>query len=194
MSVVSDLVEYQGVKMTAREKENLLSGMNAPALRRLSPGTKLYRVADAARSRSEAFQIAGEAGAWWTGQKAFGKMLQYCIQQDKEDRGLGYAAREACAVLFGWSSCDLLVEAYVKKNVQVFHGTGNPMSETRGGSTVTFGGWADIEQWFIPGLTEVVSTGGDNKRVQLNAHGNSVIEVYRTCSLRSAMDSATSYR
>lgn len=192
---MSDTVTYQGLVLTTREKENLLSGMKGPAVRRLSPGTKLYRVADASRSRSDSFQVDGEAGAWWVGKKAFGKMLQYCIQQDTEDRGLGYAAREACAVLFGWSACDLLVEAYVAKNVKVFYGKGNPQTgDDSTGTAHTFPGWKDVDQWFIPGLAEKVTRADSSGHVRLSEHGKSVLNVYRTCSLRSAMNSSTSYR
>lgn len=179
-------VEYKGVSLTQRELDNLLSGMKNPTVRRLSPGTKLFRVADASRAQDSVFQVDGEAGGWWTGQKAFNKMMQYCVQQDKADRGLGYAAREACAVLFGWSSCDLLVEAYVKTNVNIFFGKGNPQSE--GG--VTFKGWDDIEQWFIPGIAERGDRAGGGQHVRLSSKGKSAIEVYRTCSLRSVLGNA----
>ncbi len=194
MPVASDQVVFQGVTLTQREKTNLLSGMKSPAVRRLSPGTKLFRVADVSRAQSDAFKVGGAAGGWWSGQKAFNKMMEYCVEQDGLNRGLRYAAREASAVLFGWSDCDLLVEAYVKKNVKVFYGKGNPQSESHGGTDITFTGWDDIEQWFIPGLSEVADLGAGRKHARLNSFGKSVIEVYRTCTIRSAIQSARSFR
>lgn len=185
----NDLTAFMGVPITSREKANLLSGMASPAVRRISPGTKLYRVADQSRAESTTSRVDGEAGGWWVGQRAFKKMMRYCIQEDQLDRGLGYAAREACAVLFGWSSCDLLVEAYVTSNVKVFYGKGNPQS---GGGT-TFSGWSDVDQWFIPGMGNRVSTGASSTHVKLSAKGKRAIEVYRTCSLRSAMGNGRSF-
>lgn len=190
MPAPNDIVEYLGISLTQREKDNLISGMAAPSVRRLSTGTKLYRVADASRANSTDKRVDGEAGGWWVGQKAFQKMMRYCVQEDMLDRGLGYAAREAAAVLFGWSACDLLIEAYTTGNVKIFYGKGNPQSE----GSVTFTGWDDVEQWFIPGLAEYVPGAGGKSHVKLSAKGKSSLTVYRTCSLRSAMSSAQSFR
>ncbi len=190
MPAPNDVVDYLGISLTQREWTNLISGMASPRVRRLSPGTKLYRVADASRAQSATSKVDGEAGGWWVGQKAFKKMMRYCVQEDKLNRGLGYAAREAAAVLFGWSACDLLIEAYTTSNVKIYFGKGNPQSE--GG--VTFSGWDDIEQWFIPGLGEYVASAGGNSHTKLSEKGKSVLTVYRTCSLRSAITSTESFR
>lgn len=192
-----DLVEYEGVKMSSREKDNLLKGMMGPAVRRLSPGTKLFRVADATKATSGKSDDSGkmnfvdaEAGNWWFSQKALNKIMSYCVQSDEADRGLGYAAREALAVLFGWNDCDLLVEAYLAKNVHVFYGKGNP----QGDSNHSFSGWKDIEQWFIPQVTtyEVDRTG--QSKTSMNDFGKEVIKIYRTCSIRSVKGNAESYK
>ncbi|APZ93758.1 hypothetical protein [Fuerstiella marisgermanici] len=194
MPATSDVVVYQGISMTKWAKTNLLSGMKSPAVRRLSPGTKLYRVADKKRMDNEAGRVDPEAANWWSGQKAFNKMMKYCVEQDSLGRGLGYAAREASAVLFQWSDCDMLVEAYVKKNVKIFYGRGNAQSENFRGTNVTFGGWDDIEQWFIPGMSQRDALGGDRQHTHLSAKGASVIQVYRTSSIRSVLASARSFR
>ncbi|MFK7819259.1 MAG: hypothetical protein AB8G99_11105 [Planctomycetaceae bacterium] len=189
MADPNEVVNFLGLSLTRREKDNLLSGMAAPAVRRLSPGTKLYRVADQGRASSTTSKVDGEAGSWWFGKKAFGKILQYCLQHDELGRGLGYAAREACAVLFGWSSCDLLIEAYTIGNVRIFYGKGNPQSE----AGVTLPGWDDVDQWFIPGISERVSSAGTT-HTKLSAKGGAKIKVYRTSSVRSAMVSARSFK
>ena len=185
---------FQGISLAPHEKANLLSGMKSPAVRRLSPGTKLFRVADSSKASSTDGKVDPAAANWWSGQKAFNKMMKYCVEQDSLGRGLGYAAREASAVLFQWSDCDVLVEAYVKRNVSIFYGKGNAQSEMFGGASVTFTGWDDIEQWFIPGASERVELGAGRRHTRLSSFGKSVIEVYRICPISSVMESARSFR
>lgn len=185
------LISYLGVDVSEFEKSRIVSGIANPAVRKLSPGTKLFRVADVnSVSGTGNHQADGEAGNWWFGQKAFNKIMSYCVQTDQADRGLGYAAREALAILFGWSDCDLLIEAYLAKNATVFFGKGNPQGE----GTQKFKGWADIEQWFIPQVTDYQQHASGKSTTKLSARGQEVIKVYRQVTLRSVKGNNTSYR
>lgn len=196
--IAQGMIEFQGVLMTQREHNELCSGIETPRKRTLSPGTKLYRAADQNKSAGTGGDTVFDpaASAWWSGQKAFNKIMAYCVQMDEGDRGLGYAAREANAVLFEWGNdCNLLVEAYLKTSVTVFFGKGRAQKGNAPDlGSYEFKGWDDIEQWFIPGQTERVENGPGRYRIQLTASARSVIEVYRTCSIRSARESARSFR
>ena len=157
------------------ERTMLLSGMRSPRLRQISPGTKLYRVADRARSQcDDGSQADPEAGGWWFGQKAFHQIMRDCIELDTTKGGLGWSARRALAVLFGWNACDLLVEAYVRKPVKIFKGKGHTQREQAPIGNVTFTGRDNIEQWYIPSITEREPLSGGRTRTRLSSFGQSV--------------------
>lgn len=168
-------------------EQNLLrSGMRSPRLRKMSAGTKVYRVGSAASAAAGATRRADpEAGGWWFGQKAFNKIMADCVQHDSTNGGLGWSARRAMAVLFGWSDCDVLVEGYLTESVALFYGKGHKQSEMSPVGKVTYEGWKDVDQWYLPGMTERVSGGGTKTHTKLSSLGKSAIHVYRTCSIRS---------
>lgn len=163
------------------ERGNLRSGMRSPGLRQVASGTKIFRVAS-----QNATGADPEAGGWWFSQKAFNKIMEFAVQHDTTKGGLGFAIRRAMAVLYGWNDCDLLVEGRLKRSVKVFYGKGHKQREMApNGMTVTFEGWSDLDQWYIPGLTERVDQPGRRQYTQLSDFGKSIIEVYRTCPIAS---------
>lgn len=183
------LVSYKGVMVSEFEKNRIQDGMENPAVRKLSPGTKIFRVEQKKQKESgQSVELA--AGTWWFGQKAFNKMMKYCVQDDKADRGLGYASREAMAILFGWSDCDLLIEGYIGQNTEIFYGKGKPQGDKQG----KFEGWKDVEQWFIPQVTDYVDLGGGKSQTKLSEAGKKKIQIYRQCPLRSVMGNDHSYK
>lgn len=197
--MASSLVNFLGGMLPQWEKDRIKSGMISPRVRKMSPGTKLFHVADAERaakgkrsSGSATLEFADvEAGCWWYGQKAFNKMMEYCVQADREkNRGLGYAAREACAILPIWNDCDVLVEAILVKTAPVFYGVGRAQSDGK----ITLSGWEDIHQWYIPGLTALTTDAQGNRHFKLSPEGQKLVSVYRYCSILSVKGDYTSQR
>lgn len=185
------MAKLQGVELSDYELKALTSGMNQPAVRKFSTGTKIFRVASEKSVIGTATKKSdGEAGNWWFGKKAFNKIMKYCVEQDKDDRGLGYASREALAILFGWSDCDILIEGYLTKTVEVFTGKGNP----QGQGSDKFKGWDDIEQWFIPNITQIDKSASGKEHVKLIATGAQAIKVYRQVAIRSVKGNAASHK
>ena len=163
------------------EQDNLRSGMRAPYLRQVARGTKIFRAAS-----KTSWKADPEAGGWWFNQKAFNKIMAFAVQNDKSCGSLGFAIRRAMAVLVGWNDCDLLVEGRLKQSVGLFIGRGHKQREiTNAGKTVVYKGWTNVDQWYIPGLTEQVVKGEEKKYQQLNSFGRSVIDVYRICPIDS---------
>ncbi|MCA9047976.1 MAG: hypothetical protein KDA89_04570 [Planctomycetaceae bacterium] len=178
----------QVLSVSRCEYERMADGIRNPGIRRLSPGTKLFRVADRRDSGGERNnnRIDPGAGNWWCGIRAFNKNMEYCVQHDQGNRGLGYSFREACAILFEWgSNCDILVEAILTRNAWVFYGQGKRKSGTLNGVSYDFNGWPDIEQWYLPNITERVGSGGSNTHTRLKGAPHAVIQVYRTTDIRS---------
>ena len=188
----------QGLKtisLPQREYDSLRKGISLPQARQLSVGTKLFRVVDerdlTGERTGDSHHPSGNtsdpgAGNWWCGQKAFNKIMEYCVQYDVDHRGLGYAFREACAILFDWgSNCDVLVEAVLTKSTWVFYGPGKPKRGRIYDVRYKFSGWSDIEQLYIPNITERVGTIQDGSHIQLSGSPNSTIQVIRTAKITS---------
>jgi len=168
------------------EQDLLRSGMRSPRLRQVSSGTKIYRFADLSNTSIEAVKRADpEAGGWWFGQKAFNKIMADCVQHDTVQGGLGWSARRAMAVLYEWSDCDVLVEGYLKKSVRMFQGRGHKQRESCPIGTIVFEGWDDVDQWYIPSISQREQVDRKRTHTRLNSFGESVISVYRVCSVKS---------
>lgn len=102
------MAKFQGVELSDRELAALKSGMNQPAVRKFSNGTKIFRVAsEQSVTGTASKKVDGEAGNWWFGKKAFNKIMKYCVKQEQDDRELGYALPEGqrCIRLIRVSKC-----------------------------------------------------------------------------------------
>ncbi|MEZ6129832.1 MAG: hypothetical protein R3C59_14205 [Planctomycetaceae bacterium] len=112
--------------------------------------------------------------------------MEYCVQGDVDKRGLGYAFREACAILFDWGNdCDVLVEAVLTKSTWIFYGPGKPKRGRICDVRYKFSGWADVEQLYIPNITERVGTVQGGSHTRLAGAPNSTIRIIRTTGITS---------
>ncbi len=152
--------------------ERVLSGIRNPTVKQLSPGAKLYRFAS-----SKYPPASWPAGPWWVQQQAFHRIVQEAAQQPAEF-GLGWAARRALAIQQGFSTVDAVVEATVAETIYVFCGRGTKQyrEQAPNGIYVTWEGWPDIEQLFIPNISD----GG-----KLTPAGQRVLNIYRWCLITS---------
>lgn len=184
------MARLHDVELDAEELQRVLDGMREPKRMVLPLGTKLYRVEAIRRQREgKPPPPPPGSGGWWIGQKAFNKIMQGALT-DPEDRGLGHAAREAAAVKYEWSNCDLLVEAHIKKKIVIFYGKGNPMSgqvSIEGNPDVPyeFKGWDDIDQWYLP-KSYKLSNNEQGGREQS-------VEIYRTVQLHNVQNTPLPY-
>lgn len=168
------------------EQDLIRSGMRSPRLRHVSAGTKIFRLGDASNTSPTADRRADpEAGGWWFGRKAFNKIMADCVQSDTGELGLGWSGRRAMAVKYEWSDCDLLVEGYLKRSIKIFQGKGHKQTESSPIGSVTFEGWSDVDQWYIPSISRRDVVGQNKTHTRLNSFGEGVINVYRVCRISS---------
>lgn len=171
MPVLNDGLSLDSVPEWMR---NLVkSGIRTPRVRHLSPGTKIYRFAS-----SSVPQPQQAAGPWWFGQKAFAWIKQDALDNHGRGFGLGWSGRRALAIRQGWSRVDVLIEASISEPINIFYGRGTKQYREvmPNGMYVTWEGWPNIDQWFIPFI---------NDRSGMTALGKRAINVYRSISIDS---------
>ena len=144
----------------------LLSGIRSPHVKHISPGTKLFRF-----SSSQLPPDRWAAGPWWFGQDAFNRIKEDLLQSP-HGMGMGWSARRAMAVRQGWSRMDILVEARLNESMKIFSGRGTKQHREMlpNGMYVTWEGWDDVDQWFLPFI---------NDRTGMTPMGQSAISIYR---------------
>lgn len=131
-------------------RKDVRSGIKRPKVRRLCPGTKLYRFGSSDTSKGRLMK-----SPWWFGQKDFHKIVHHAIKPGAIG-GMGYSGRQALAIKHAWSKVDILVEATVAENIDVFYGQGEHQCEKLpNGNTIDWPGWPDSIQFYLPMLHRV---------------------------------------
>ena len=101
-----------------------------------------------------------EAGPWWVDQENYLKIIAACkssFQQYGARRlKLGSLGRSALAIPFAYSRADIIVQARVKEEINVFAGMGKPQDiETAPDGTITYIGWIaspNLAQLYVPNI------------------------------------------
>jgi len=152
----------------------VLSGIRSPRVQHLSPGTKLFRFSNSMLPNDK-----WAAGPWWFGQYAFNQIKRDTLETENgSEFGIGWSARRAMAVRQGWSKMDILIEATLVESMKVFVGIGTKQfrEEMPNGMYVTWEGWTNVEQWFLPFI---------NDRSGMTSMGRSAVQIYRTSKVES---------
>jgi hypothetical protein len=159
-------------RLTPEVAELVRSGVRNPHVKSLSPGAKLYRFACSSVSKP-----LWPAGPWWIQQTAFHQIVQQVVQQP-DGLGLGWTARRALAIRQGWSTVDAVVEAIVAEKINVFCGFGKKQYRevAPNGMYVTWEGWPNIEQLFIPFISD---------KAGLTKIGQRALTIYRSDTIAS---------
>jgi hypothetical protein len=150
------------------EQNRLRSGMRAPRVVRLFKGEKVYRFASSFdRYKGVAIPPAQWAtGPWWFREQDFRKIEDaeaHSLKVHGGDRNkaltLGFLARWAGAVKQEWSNVDRLVSAELLADLEVFAGAGRtqhgerpPTGVVKYNLRITWQGWNDVEQLYVPNL------------------------------------------
>lgn len=152
---------------------DVTSGIRSPRVRKLTPGTKLYRFGNADFPPS-----SWPCGAWWFGRTAFNRIVQDAIANP--DFGLGWAGRKKLAVRQCWNKVNGLVEATIKEEIYIFAGRGTHQYHEMmpNGMKITWLAPANIEQWYLPNISLPRGAG-------LTAEGRQALSVYRTAKVES---------
>ncbi|MGB9180918.1 MAG: hypothetical protein WCB68_16925 [Pyrinomonadaceae bacterium] len=135
--------------------EVLFSGMRSPRVKLLPAGLTLFRFAS-----SDKPPETWAAGAWWIADHDYRKILAEHrvsqIRHRKDGLTLGYLARAATAVRNEWSLMDIVVKAIVREDVMAFVGYGHTQHKEilPNGMYITIQGWPEIEQIFIPNISD----------------------------------------
>jgi len=151
--------------LSSAERERIRSGIRSPRVIRLTAGERIYRFASSYdRGRRKAVApTAWATGPWWIREDDFLK-IEAAQQKSVGVHGparaltLGFLARQAAAVMQEWSEVDRLVMATMLDGLDVFAGRGRTQFETPPSGAVnynlrvTWSGWDDIEQLYLPGL------------------------------------------
>ncbi len=149
-------------------RELVKSGIRSPRVRQLSPGTKIFRF-----SNSSVAAASQAAGPWWFGDKAFQQIKRDALGNHDKGFGLGWSGRRALAIRQEWSQVDVLIEATIAEPINVFSGLGTKQYRERmpNGMFVTWEGWPQVDQWFIPNINDAFS--------MMTPLGKKVITIYR---------------
>ncbi|MEM7785046.1 MAG: hypothetical protein AAF623_16975 [Planctomycetota bacterium] len=147
------------------------SGIRSPRVKKLTPGTKLFRFADADRPKE-----SWPAGPWWFGRPDFNRILQQSIASP--DFGLGFHGRRNLAIRQCWSKVNGLVEAEIIEEIFIFYGAGTTQyrEPLPNGMMITWQAPPEVEQWFLSGISN---------RAGMTELGHRAISVYRTCEVKS---------
>lgn len=129
------------------------SGMRSPRVVTLKSGQVLFRFASTTTG-SEMWA----AGPWWMYEHDYHKIiaayLESRAQHGEDGLTLGFLARAAVAVKQSWSRTDVVVKAIVNNDVKAFAGTGRSQynESMPNGMHVTWRGWPNVTQLFIPNI------------------------------------------
>ncbi len=129
------------------------SGLRSPRVVTLTSGQVLFRFASTT-SRPETWA----AGPWWMYDYDYYKIVaayeESRAQHGKDGLTLGFLGRAAAAVKQSWSKTDVVVKAVVNNDIKAFAGPGRSQynERMRNGIQVTWRGWRNVEQLFIPNI------------------------------------------
>lgn len=129
------------------------SGLRSPRVVTLTSGQVLFRFASTTNPRE-----IWAAGPWWMYEHDYNKIvaayLESRAQHGEDGLTLGFLGRAAAAVKQAWSKTDVVVKAVVNNNVKAFAGGGRSQynEPLPNGMHVTWRGWPNVEQLFIPNI------------------------------------------
>jgi hypothetical protein len=143
--------------------ESARAGLRSPRIVTLNAGQVLYRFA----STSLAQQL-WPAGPWWMHERDYQKIVaeyeRSRARHGEDGLTLGYLGRAAMAVKQSWSKMDVVVKARVGHDIKAFAGLGRSQfnEQMPNGIRITWQGWPNVEQLFIPNISDrhgLTSTG-----------------------------------
>jgi hypothetical protein len=126
-------------------------GIVSPTPKLLTSGT-FYRFAGSARPETDQpisrdVQIGS---GWWMDEATYLQLITYL---GADPNNWSMLARSALAVLYDWSTMDLLIAAQLTSPINVFAGVGAAQSgATRGGGTIRMEAPPTIKQIYIPNV------------------------------------------
>lgn len=129
------------------------SGLRSPRVVTLTSGQVLFRFASTTSRRD-----TWAAGPWWMYEHDYHKIiaayLESRAQHGEDGLTLGFLARAAVAVKQSWSRTDVVVKAIVNNDVKAFAGAGRSQynESMPNGMHVTWRGWPNVTQLFIPNI------------------------------------------
>jgi hypothetical protein len=115
----------------------------------LELGERIYRFASSGSKSVFGYQ----ASRWWLREREFNML---CERSKRGRLGLGLQARFDLSVLQSWGNrMDVLVKATVRRKVEAWMGCPKTQRETApNGISIKMPGCQDIQQVFIPGITD----------------------------------------
>ena len=161
-------MEYTGHTIPEKVSQNLENA----TFYELRPGEELYRFSDS-NPKGRCF-FGYQASPWWFRKREF-LILKTRVQSSS--LGLLQARLDA-AILQKFSHMDVLVRAIVRRQVDAWMGTPKPQSEIApNGMRITMPGCKDIQQVFIPDITDISG--------MLTYFGRTALSVEETTMLNS---------
>ena len=161
-------MEYTGPTVPEKVRQNV----DNATFYVLHPGEELFRFADSS-PKDRAF-FGYQASPWWFREREF---LILMGRVKKSPLGL-LQVRFDAVILQSYSQMDVLVRAIVRRQLDAWMGTPRPQSEIApNGMRITMPGCKDIQQLFIPDITDVSG--------MLTYYGRTALSVEETTPLNS---------
>ncbi len=136
-------------------------GMRQIRVVTLDAGQILFRFAST--KRHDGTPIPSDrwaASPWWMLEQDY-RQINRVFEQGRLVHGedslsLGFIGRSAVAVQQSWSRVDVVIKAHVLSEINVFSGPGRTQYREMApnGLFITLPGWPDVEQLFIPNISD----------------------------------------
>ena len=139
---------------TQKAPDEALKGLRSPRVVTLAHGEFIYRFASSQTPRS---LVA--ASPWWIREQDHRRILARVAQGKLST---GFVARSSLAVQQSWGNLmDVLVRAVVLEDIKAFCGSARTQyrEQAPNGMFITWRGAANIEQLFIPGVSQPKGAG-----------------------------------
>ena len=141
------------LETTKLEYAKAIQGMRSPTVVTLRKDTSLFRFASTKNPLTGQVveSTARVKGAWWFQEADYRKIVD---RFHSAHLALGTVATSAGAVQPTWSLMDVLIEARLAEDVNVYVGNGSTQfrAELPNGMYMTLPGWPDIVQVYIPDI------------------------------------------
>jgi hypothetical protein len=124
------------------------AGLRQPRVVTLNAGDILFRFASTNRPKDR-----WAASPWWMFERDYRRIIK---AHEESDLSLGLLARSAMAVQPSYSRMDVAIKAVVLQDINAFCGLGRPQYREvlPNGMYLTLRGWSDVEQLFIPNISD----------------------------------------